>query len=203
VQPSANGAPDAFYGHTSQNGQEASRSRLTQTIRNRLHQTCLVQEFRVDAPYEVWTSDITYLRTDSGWQYLTVIMELFNREIIGYSLSNRLTTETTVTPALDIGGSASPTTRRGYSALESWRTVCQQGIQKKTQKAQHDPKHERQRQLLRQCRDGDFFQNPENRMDLRQKTPEQTKASPKPVCVHRDLLQPEKDSLGIRLSVAG
>ena len=62
----------------------------------------LGQEFRVDAPYEVWTSDITYLRTDSGWQYLTVIMELFNREIIGYSLSNRLTTETTVTPALDM-----------------------------------------------------------------------------------------------------
>lgn len=62
----------------------------------------LDQDFSVDTPFEVWTSDITYLRTASGWQYLTVILELFNREIIGYSLSSRLTTETTVNPALDM-----------------------------------------------------------------------------------------------------
>lgn len=56
----------------------------------------LGQEFFVDVPNEIWSSDITYLRTDSGWQYLTVILDLFNREIIGYSLSNRLTAESTV-----------------------------------------------------------------------------------------------------------
>ncbi len=37
-----------------------------------------------------------------GWQYLTVIMELFNREIIGYSLSRSLLTEPTVNAALDM-----------------------------------------------------------------------------------------------------
>lgn len=62
----------------------------------------LGQEFSVDTPFEVWSSDITYLRTASGWQYLTVILELFNREIIGYSLSSQLTTETTVNAALDM-----------------------------------------------------------------------------------------------------
>lgn len=62
----------------------------------------LAQDFSVEMPNTVWTSDITYLRTESGWQYLTVILELFNREIIGYSLSSRLTTETTVIPALDM-----------------------------------------------------------------------------------------------------
>ena len=62
----------------------------------------LDQDFSPDMPFEVWTSDITYLWTDSGWQYLTVLMELFNREIIGYSLSSSLSTETTVIPALEM-----------------------------------------------------------------------------------------------------
>nr|WP_242456745.1 IS3 family transposase [Prosthecochloris ethylica] len=62
----------------------------------------LDQEFHVDQPNEVWTSDLTYVRTGAGWQYLTVILELFNREIIGYSLSPRLTAESTVNVALDM-----------------------------------------------------------------------------------------------------
>lgn len=61
----------------------------------------LGQDFSVEAPNEVWSSDITYLRTDSGWHYLTVILDLFNREIIGYSLSSRLTADSTVMVALD------------------------------------------------------------------------------------------------------
>jgi putative transposase len=65
-------------------------------------QNLLGQEFSVEMPFEAWTSDITYIRTATGWQYLTVIMELFNREIIGYSLSNSLKTEMTVNPALDM-----------------------------------------------------------------------------------------------------
>ena len=61
----------------------------------------LGQDFSVEAPNEVWSSDITYLRTDSGWHYLTVVLDLFNREIIGYSLSSRLTADSTVMVALD------------------------------------------------------------------------------------------------------
>ncbi|KAA6231738.1 DDE-type integrase/transposase/recombinase [Chlorobium phaeovibrioides] len=62
----------------------------------------LDQDFYPDMPFEVWTSDLTYLWTDSGWQYLTVVMELFNREIIGYSLSRSMSTETTVIPAFEM-----------------------------------------------------------------------------------------------------
>lgn len=61
----------------------------------------LGQKFSVEMPNEVWSTDITYLQTDSGWHYLTVIVDLFNREIIGYSLSSRLTTESTIIVALD------------------------------------------------------------------------------------------------------
>ena len=61
----------------------------------------LGQEFPVEMPNEVRSTDITYLRADSDGHYLTVILDLFNREIIGYSLSSQLTAESTVIVALD------------------------------------------------------------------------------------------------------
>ncbi len=48
---------------------------------------------------QAWVSDITYVRTMQGWLYLTIIMDLFDRKIIGWSLSDNLTTEATVLPA--------------------------------------------------------------------------------------------------------
>ena len=83
----------------------------------------LAQDFSVDTPYGVWTSNITYLQTDSGWYYLTLILDLFDREVIGYSLSNRLTAESTVVTALENRPAAS-TTPRGYFPFRSRGTIC-------------------------------------------------------------------------------
>lgn len=60
----------------------------------------LKQNFYSDSPNKVWVSDITYLYTREGWLYLTVIVDLFNREVVGWSMSNRLTAETTTIAAL-------------------------------------------------------------------------------------------------------
>jgi putative transposase len=61
----------------------------------------LKQNFSVESPNSVWVSDITYIRTYEGWLYLTVIMDLFNREVVGWSVSPRLTAETTSVAALE------------------------------------------------------------------------------------------------------
>jgi len=45
----------------------------------------LGQIFCADEPNEVWTSDITSVRTAKGWLYLTVMLDLFSSEIIGYA----------------------------------------------------------------------------------------------------------------------
>jgi putative transposase len=45
---------------------------------------------------EVWVSDITYINTTSGWLYLTVIIDLFDRKVIGWSMSRDMTAENTV-----------------------------------------------------------------------------------------------------------
>jgi len=51
----------------------------------------LNQNFHAEYPGEKWVSDITYLRTNNGWQYLTVIIDLWDRKVIGWSISKELT----------------------------------------------------------------------------------------------------------------
>ena len=46
-----------------------------------------------------WVSDITYIPTHQGWLYLTTIIDLFDRQVIGWSLSTNLHTDQTIIPA--------------------------------------------------------------------------------------------------------
>jgi putative transposase len=51
----------------------------------------LKQQFKVYEPNTVWVSDITYVSTDEGWLYLAGHKDLFNGEIVGYAMGERLT----------------------------------------------------------------------------------------------------------------
>lgn len=62
-------------------------------------QNLLERDFRPAAPNQVWTSDITYLWTDEGWLYLAIVLDLFNREVVGWRLAPRMTADI-VTDAL-------------------------------------------------------------------------------------------------------
>jgi transposase InsO family protein len=59
----------------------------------------LARDFTPAAPNQVWTSDITYLWTDEGWLYLAIVLDLFNREVVGWSLKPHMTADI-VTDAL-------------------------------------------------------------------------------------------------------
>ena len=52
----------------------------------------LAQHFEADAPNKKWVSDITYIWTDEGWLYLAVVMDLYSRLVVGWSMSERMTT---------------------------------------------------------------------------------------------------------------
>ncbi len=60
----------------------------------------LEQNFYVERPYKVWVSDITYIRTWEGWLYLTSVIDLYHREVVGWSMSDRLYTSQTTEAAL-------------------------------------------------------------------------------------------------------
>lgn len=50
----------------------------------------LLPERLVDGPNQVWTADITYIRIANGFVYLAVILDLFFRKVIGFSISKRI-----------------------------------------------------------------------------------------------------------------
>ncbi|WP_338533889.1 IS3 family transposase [Leclercia adecarboxylata] len=51
----------------------------------------LQRQFNPDAPDKRWVTDITYIRTREGWLYLAVVVDLFSRKIIGWSMQSRMT----------------------------------------------------------------------------------------------------------------
>ncbi len=57
----------------------------------------LQRDFSASEPNTTWVSDITYIATQHGWMYLTVIIDLFSRMVVGWALSSSLSHEMVVT----------------------------------------------------------------------------------------------------------
>ena len=53
----------------------------------------LNREFDVDAPDQFWVTDITYIRTHEGFLYLAVVIDLFSRRVVGWSMQGRTYTD--------------------------------------------------------------------------------------------------------------
>ena len=53
----------------------------------------LDRQFDVEEPDQFWVTDITYIKTLEGFAYLAVVIDLFSRRVIGWSLQSRPTTE--------------------------------------------------------------------------------------------------------------
>ncbi len=51
----------------------------------------LQREFNPDAPDNAWVTDITYIKTHEGWPYLAVVLDLFSRKIVGWSMQSLMT----------------------------------------------------------------------------------------------------------------
>jgi transposase InsO family protein len=62
----------------------------------------LNRDFSAEKPGQKWVSDITYLRTINGWIYFTVILDLYDRKVIGWALSDNLETANTTVVAFEM-----------------------------------------------------------------------------------------------------
>lgn len=60
----------------------------------------LVDGFKLDGVNQIWVSDITYYRIGERFYYLTFIMDMYSRRIVGYSVSKNLRTLYTTMPAI-------------------------------------------------------------------------------------------------------
>ena len=53
----------------------------------------LQRQFNPTAPDEAWVTDITHIRTHEGWLYLAVVVDLFSRKVIGWSMQQTMTSD--------------------------------------------------------------------------------------------------------------
>ena len=50
----------------------------------------LERNFSPEAPNRVWSSDITYIGTDEGWLYLVAVIDLYSRQVVGWSMKEHM-----------------------------------------------------------------------------------------------------------------
>ena len=82
-------------------GIRAKTKRKFKATTNSAHQlpvapNLIARDFSPALPNQVWTTDITYLATDEGWLYLTVMLDLFSRQVVGWSIKPRMTQQLVV-----------------------------------------------------------------------------------------------------------
>jgi putative transposase len=53
----------------------------------------LNQQFNPAKPNHSWAGDVTYLKTAEGWMYLSIVMDLYSRKIIGWAIDKRMTVD--------------------------------------------------------------------------------------------------------------
>ena len=87
-----------------QNGIRSVHAKKFKVTTNSKHnypimENLLDRNFITAAKARVWVSDITYVRTKKGWLYLTIIVDLFDRKVIGWSMSKDMTAAKTTIPA--------------------------------------------------------------------------------------------------------
>lgn len=58
------------------------------------------QQFDIVEPNRVWVTDITYIRTHEGWLYLSVVLDLFSRQVIGWSMQPRMESDLVISALL-------------------------------------------------------------------------------------------------------
>jgi transposase InsO family protein/transposase-like protein len=77
---------------------QVRRFRAT-TKRNKAHHPApnrLKRDFTAERPDQKWLADITYIPTLEGWLYLAAILDLFSRRIVGWAMSERMTSDLTL-----------------------------------------------------------------------------------------------------------
>ena len=59
--------------------------------KHRIAKNLLEQDFYTGRPNAVWVADITYISTQQGWLYLAVVIDLYSRRVVGWSMSQYMT----------------------------------------------------------------------------------------------------------------
>ena len=90
-----------------ENGLNARRRKLFLRTTDSKHgfevnENILDRQFHAENPGQKWVSDITYLSTLDGWVYLTIVLDLYDRKVLGWALSDGMESSHTSVAALEM-----------------------------------------------------------------------------------------------------
>ena len=92
----------------------------------------LNREFTVSAPNQVWVTDITYIRTWQGWLFLAVVVDLYARKVVGWSMKPTLSRELAIDALLMAVWRRKPTgpvvvhsDQGSQYGSDDWKRFCQ------------------------------------------------------------------------------
>ncbi len=124
----------------------------------------LQRQFSVSAANRVWVSDITYIATAEGWMYLCVVLDLYSRRVVGWSMGRSLGVGVGGERLAD-GRAASPTASGPGVALRPRGAVLRARVSSPFEGAQDTAEHEPQGRLLGQRVRRDVLCEPEDGVD--------------------------------------
>lgn len=61
--------------------------------RNAIADNVLDRQFQADAPNQKWVADFTYIWTAEGWLYVAVVLDLYSRRVVGWSMQSSMTAQ--------------------------------------------------------------------------------------------------------------
>jgi putative transposase len=124
----------------------------------------LQRDFGAEQPNTKWVVDTTYIWTAEGWLYLAIVLDLFSRMVVGWSMA-ATQDATLVVRALQMAVARRhppPGLLHHSDRGSTYTSACYQALL-----AQHDGEHESDGGLLRQCRHGKLFSQLKRRMSRR------------------------------------
>ena len=95
----------------------------------------LKRQFDVVEPNKVWVADITYIRTYEGWLYLSVVLDLFSRQLVGWSMKSQMTSDLAIDALL----------------MAVWRRKPKQEVMVHSDQGSHGSRQFRQRLGVTAC----------------------------------------------------
>ena len=123
----------------------------------------LNRDFKASEPNRKWVSDITYIPTREGWLYLAVIIDLYSRAVVGWSMNSWISQEL-VLDALKMAVGPTTSPEGSDAALGSRPTIHQLGVSASSQRSPDGVLDEPQGQLLGQCGGRELLCHPQERI---------------------------------------
>ena len=139
-------------------------------VRSEIADNVLDRQFTADAPNQKWVADFTYIWTAEGWLYVAVVLDLFSRRVVGWSMQNHMTSHL-VADALMMAVWRRGETAGAAASLRPRQPIHEWALPRPAQGARHSVQHESCWRGLGQLGDGKLLQLNEDRTDRAQGLP--------------------------------